>query len=59
MKCSLRIDALGNFGDCYEDECSWWRDVESIVLEFADKKIPVGLSLRLKLNKLFTYSELG
>ena len=58
MKCPLRVDALGNFGDCYEEECSWWRN-ECIVLEHADKQIPERLTPELKSNKLYTASELG
>jgi excisionase family DNA binding protein len=58
MKCPLRVDALGNFGDCYEEECSWWRD-ECIILEFADKQIPERPSPKLKANKLFTAGELA
>jgi len=58
MKCPLRVDALGNFGDCYEDECSWWRD-ECIVLDFADKQTPERPSSSLKSNKLYTTSEMA
>lgn len=58
MKCPLRADALGNFGDCYEDECSWWRG-ECIVLELANNQIPDRPSSRLKSNKLYTASELA
>ncbi len=58
MKCPLIVDALGNFGDCYEEEYSWWRD-ECIVLELADKQIPVRTSSKLRSNKLFTASELA
>lgn len=58
MKCPLRIDAIGNFGDCYIEECSWWRD-GCIVLELADKPIAERPSPELKTNKLYTAKELG
>ena len=58
MKCPLRVDALGNFGDCYEAECSWWRD-ECIVLDFANNQIPERPSSKLKSNKLYSAIELA
>jgi hypothetical protein len=47
MKCPLRVDALGNFGNCYEEECSWWRD-GCIILEIAPKEVPERSTSKLK-----------
>lgn len=58
MKCPLRLCTSGNFGYCYEDECSWWKCV-CIVLGFANKQTPERPPLRLKSNKLYTASELA
>ena len=58
MKCSLRVDALGNFGDCYEEECSWWRD-KCIVLELENNQTHERPSSKLKSNKLYSANELA
>ena len=58
MKCPLRVDALGNFGDCYEEECSWWRD-ECIVLELENNQAHERPSSKFKSNKLYSANELA
>ncbi len=58
MKCPLRTDPLGNFGDCYMEGCAWWKE-GCIVLEIATKEEHARAAPKLQSNKLFTVGEVA
>ena len=59
MKCPLRVNALGDLGDCLPDECAWWDDgcvVHKLVIH--ESAVPIQLTL-LKADKMYTAEELS
>ncbi len=58
MKCPLRRNALGDFGDCYKNECAWWDDGCFVTQTTAYEK-PKELAQIFSPGKLFTVSEVA
>lgn len=58
MKCPLRANALGDFGDCYTNECAWW-NAGCIVTQRITDEEPTQLTPNFISNRLFTVNEVA